>query len=106
MARTCLPSRTSADGRNCAPASPRCSPPADRDHWAKVFADGDACATPVLSFAEVLNEPHNTERDTFYHDGDVLLPSPAPRFSRSVPPTPKPPGEPGTDIESVLRDWK
>jgi alpha-methylacyl-CoA racemase len=79
---------------------------ADRDHWAKVFADGDACATPVLSFAEVLNEPHNTERDTFYHDGDVLLPSPAPRFSRSAPPTPKPLGEPGTDIESVLRDWK
>jgi alpha-methylacyl-CoA racemase len=78
---------------------------ADRDHWAKVFADGDACATPVLSFAEVLNEPHNTERDTFYHDGDVLLPSPAPRFSRSAPSTPKPLGEPGTDIESVLRDW-
>jgi alpha-methylacyl-CoA racemase len=54
----------------------------------------------------VLNEPHNTERDTFYHDGDVLLPSPAPRFSRSAPSTPKPLGEPGTDIESVLRDWK
>jgi alpha-methylacyl-CoA racemase len=79
---------------------------ADRDHWAKVFAGSDACATPVLSFAEVQDEPHNTERDTFYLDGDVLLPSPAPRFSRSVPSTPKPLGEPGTDIETVLRDWK
>ncbi len=79
---------------------------ADRDHWAKVFADSDACATPVLSFAEVEKESHITERDTFYRDGEVLLPSPAPRFSRSVPSTPKPLGEPGTDIDTVLRDWK
>ncbi len=78
----------------------------DRDHWAEVFAGTDACATPVLSFAEVQSEPHITERGTFYLDGDILLPSPAPRFSRSVPPTPKPLGEPGTDIETVLRDWK
>ena len=28
----------------------------DRDHWAKVFADSDACCTPVLSFAEVETE--------------------------------------------------
>jgi alpha-methylacyl-CoA racemase len=71
-----------------------------------VFAGTDACVTPVLSFAEVQSEPHITERDTFYLDGEILLPSPAPRFSRSVPPTPKPLGEPGTDIETVLRDWK
>ena len=25
----------------------------DRDHWAKVFADSDACVTPVLAFGEV-----------------------------------------------------
>jgi alpha-methylacyl-CoA racemase len=54
----------------------------------------------------VQDEPHITERDTFYLDGDVLLPSPAPRFSRTVPSTPKPLGEPGIDIESVLRDWE
>ena len=40
----------------------------DRDHWAKVFADTDACVTPVLSFAEVETEPHITERDTFYRE--------------------------------------
>ncbi|HEX2283325.1 MAG TPA: CaiB/BaiF CoA-transferase family protein [Mycobacterium sp.] len=80
----------------------------DRDHWAKVFADSDACVTPVLSFAEVETEPHITERNTFYRDGSdpsVLLPSPAPRFSRSVPPSPKPLGEAGTDIDAVLHDW-
>jgi alpha-methylacyl-CoA racemase len=77
----------------------------DRDHWAKLFADSDACVTPVLSFGEVETEPHVTERDTFYRDGDWLFPAPAPRFSRSVPSTPTPPGEPGADTEAVLRDW-
>jgi alpha-methylacyl-CoA racemase len=81
----------------------------DRDHWAKVFNGTDACVTPVLSFAEVESEPHITERDTFFHDvsaaGDNLEPAPAPRFSRSVPPTPTPPGDKGADTEAVLRDW-
>ncbi|HEX2283903.1 MAG TPA: CoA transferase, partial [Mycobacterium sp.] len=72
---------------------------------AKVFADSDACVTPVLSFGEVETEPHVTERNTFYRDGEALLPSPAPRFSRSTPLTPKPLGEAGTDIDTVLHDW-
>jgi alpha-methylacyl-CoA racemase len=77
----------------------------DRDHWTKVFTDSDACVTPVLSFAEVETEPHNTERDTFYRENDFLFPAPAPRFSRTVPSAPKAPGVPGADIEAVLRDW-
>lgn len=78
----------------------------DRDHWAKVFAGTDACVTPVLSFGEVLDEPHITERDTFYDAGDDgLQPRPAPRFSRSEPGTPTPPRAPGADNDAVLRDW-
>jgi alpha-methylacyl-CoA racemase len=77
----------------------------DRDHWTKVFTDSDACVTPVLSFGEVESDPHVTERDTFYRDGDHLFAAPAPRFSRSVPSTPKPPGVPGADTEAVLSDW-
>src|SRR4029079_12973483 len=77
----------------------------DRDHWAKVFADSDACVAPVLSFAEVATEPHNTERDTFYRANDYRFPAPAPRFSRTTPSKPKPPGVPGADTEAVLRDW-
>jgi alpha-methylacyl-CoA racemase len=77
----------------------------DRDHWAKVFNGTDACVTPVLSFAEVETEPHITERGTFFSDGDNLEPFPAPRFSRSGPSTPIPPGVPGADTEAVLRDW-
>ncbi|MCV7321304.1 CaiB/BaiF CoA transferase family protein [Mycolicibacterium confluentis] len=78
----------------------------DRDHWAKVFNGTDACVTPVLSFGEVLTEPHITERDTFYDAGqDGLQPLPAPRFSRTQPDTPTPPRVPGEDTEAVLRDW-
>jgi alpha-methylacyl-CoA racemase len=77
----------------------------DRDHWAKVFDGTDACVTPVLSFAEVETEPHITERDMFFRDGANLEPAPAPRFSRSIPPTPTPPGETGADTDAVLRDW-
>jgi alpha-methylacyl-CoA racemase len=78
----------------------------DRDHWAEVFAGTDACVTPVLSFAEVLDEPHIAERDTFYDAGaDGLQPAPAPRFSRSAPGTPTPPRDPGEDTQAVLEDW-
>jgi len=77
----------------------------DRDHWARVFTGSDACVTPVLSFSEVEAEPHNTERDTFYREGDWLFPAPAPRFSRTATATPTPAGAPGADTESVLRDW-
>ena len=77
----------------------------DRDHWAEVFANSDACVTPVLSFGEVETESHNTERDTFYRENGSLFPAPAPRFSRTVPTQPTPPGVPGADTEAVLRDW-
>ena len=77
----------------------------DRDHWAKVFATSDACVTPVLSFGEVESESHNTERDTFYSENGSLFPAPAPRFSRTAPDTPRPPGVLGADTEAVLRDW-
>lgn len=78
----------------------------DRDHWAQVFAGTDACVTPVLSFAEVESEAHVVERNTFYREGDHLLPAPAPRFSRSVPSAPTPPRDPGADTDAVLQDWQ
>jgi alpha-methylacyl-CoA racemase len=75
----------------------------DRDHWAKVFADSDACVTPVLSFAEVEDEPHIAERGTFIRSANGIEPSPAPRFSRSSPHAPFDKRE--SDLPSVLRDW-
>lgn len=75
----------------------------DRDHWAKVFADSDACVTPILAFGEVETEPHITERNTFYEVNGGLQPMPAPRFSRTPADTPRQ-AELG-DVEAVLRDW-
>jgi alpha-methylacyl-CoA racemase len=77
----------------------------DRDHWAKVFADTDACVTPVLSFGEVEADSHIAARNTFYGSGSSLQPAPAPRFSRSVTAEPRPPREPGSDTDAVLCDW-
>ena len=71
-----------------------------------MFNGTDACVTPVLSFAEVETEPHITERGHLLPPtATTCEPAPAPRFSRSVPPTPTPPGEKGADTEAVLRDW-
>jgi alpha-methylacyl-CoA racemase len=77
----------------------------DRDHWAAVFSGSDACVAPVLSFAEIETEPHNTARDGFYKVGDSVFPMPAPRFSRTQPGTPTPPRAPGQDNDAVLGDW-
>ncbi|TPQ16903.1 CaiB/BaiF CoA transferase family protein [Streptomyces sporangiiformans] len=57
-----------------------------RDDWAAVFADADACVTPVLSLVEAPHHPHNAARGTFLTDGTgVLQPAPAPRFGSSTP---------------------
>ncbi|MBS4728565.1 CoA transferase [Mycobacterium sp. SM1] len=76
----------------------------DRDHWAKVFANSDACVTPVLAFGEVLTESHVVQRNTFYRDDGGLEPMPAPRFSRTAPDPPKPPGDPAAYTETIT-DW-
>jgi alpha-methylacyl-CoA racemase len=78
-----------------------------RDEWAAVFADRDACVTPVLSFAEVPGHPHMAARDTIIEVDGVRQAAPAPRFSRTPPGVPVSPPEPGadTDADGVFRDW-
>ncbi|MDT5139894.1 MAG: alpha-methylacyl-CoA racemase [Mycobacterium sp.] len=76
----------------------------DRDHWAKVFADSDACVTPVLAFGEAHTEPHISERNTLYEVNDNFQPMPAPRFSRTPAETPRS-AEPVEDIEALIEDW-
>jgi alpha-methylacyl-CoA racemase len=76
-----------------------------RDEWTTVFADTDACVTPVLSFAEAAEHPHLKERGTLTDIEGVLQAAPAPRFSRSLPGTPTAPPAPGADTEEVLADW-
>lgn len=51
--------------------------------WAAIFADTDACVTPVLTYAEALEHPHLRDRATFTRIDGVPQPRPAPRFSRT-----------------------
>lgn len=56
-----------------------------RDEWAALFADTDACVTPVLSMAEAPDHPHNRARQSFVMRNGVAQPSPAPRMSATPP---------------------
>jgi alpha-methylacyl-CoA racemase len=73
-----------------------------RDEWASLLEGSDACAVPVLDFAEAARHPHNRARSTFIEDGGGLQPSPAPRFSRS---TPSLSSHSQSDGEDALKDW-
>src|ERR1700691_2307665 len=72
-----------------------------RDDWTAIFAEKDACVTPVLSPREAARHPYNTERDVFALE-PVIPPNPAPRFSKT-------PGSIGdltfTDPSESLRRW-
>ena len=69
-----------------------------RDEWEGVFAQTDACVTPVLTLEEAAAHPHNTARQTFQPLGGVMQPTPSPRFSRTPRPEPRPPMSPITDL--------
>ncbi|WP_051179940.1 CaiB/BaiF CoA transferase family protein [Nocardia concava] len=55
-----------------------------RDQWAEVFADSDACVSPVLSPWEAHEHPHNRARKAFIEVDGLRQPAPAPRFSRTA----------------------
>lgn len=52
-----------------------------RDEWAERFAATDACVTPVLSFAEAPDHPHNRQRGSYVEAQGVTQAAPAPRFA-------------------------
>jgi alpha-methylacyl-CoA racemase len=76
-----------------------------RDEWAAVFDGTDACATPVLTWAEAGSHPHLAARRTLVTIDGVEQPAPGPRFSRTVPGLPTPPRPRGADTDDVLADW-
>jgi len=73
-----------------------------RAEWEDLFADSDACVSPVLSAAEAPVHPHARARKAFVEVGGVTQPAPAPRFSRNVADHPAPPPRPGADTDDVL----
>jgi alpha-methylacyl-CoA racemase len=75
-----------------------------RDELEALFEDIDACVTPVLSLDEAARHPHNVSRAAFVEVNGVMQNAPAPRFSRSAPPAPRPPRQPGQDAGELLAE--
>ena len=76
-----------------------------RAEWERIFEGSDACVAPILSLGEVADHPHNAARSTFAKRDGVLQPTPAPRFSRTVPEMGAPPRQLGADTDAVLEDY-
>lgn len=76
-----------------------------RDAWAELFADSDACVTPVLSPWEAPEHPHHRARASFIELGGVVQPAPAPRFSRSASAVPVAADDHGRDVTRTLQRW-
>lgn len=73
--------------------------------WCELMEGSDVCFAPVLDMAAAPQHPHNQARHTFIEIDGVTQPAPAPRFSRSTPPAPSAPAQPGLHSEAILRDW-
>jgi alpha-methylacyl-CoA racemase len=73
-----------------------------RADWEQVFADTDACVSPVLSLAEAPVHPHARSREAFVEVNGVTQPAPAPRFGRTAASQPAAPPRPGADTDDVL----
>ena len=76
-----------------------------RAEWVEAFAGRDACATPVLAFDELADDPHLASRGTVTSSRTGLTAAPAPRFGGQA-------GEVDPDVEGhrrpvgdVLRDF-
>lgn len=78
-----------------------------QQEWIDLLEGTDVCFAPVLSFEEAPGHAHMKERGTFLRIDGVVQPAPAPRFSRTVPQTPKAPQPtPDADLSAVLADWR
>jgi alpha-methylacyl-CoA racemase len=76
-----------------------------RDEWCELFADSDACVTPVLNLREAAQHAHNRARRAFIEVDGVEQNAPAPRFSRTQTAHPKAPPRIGADAQAVFADW-
>ena len=75
-----------------------------RDEWTRIFADTDACVTPVLSPREAAHHPYNTDRNVFSTEGDIQ-PRPMPRFSATPGAIGSVAGLPGSGTREGLGAW-
>ncbi|MFI5427215.1 CoA transferase [Aeromicrobium sp. UC242_57] len=76
-----------------------------RAEWTELFDGTDACVTPVLSFKEAMQHPHNVARKTFVEGSGVMQPAPAPRFSHTPGAITQAPPIPGEHSRDILHAW-
>jgi alpha-methylacyl-CoA racemase len=78
-----------------------------RDEWAELLADADTCAAPVLSLAEMMEDPQVKERKMIvkgpHPEGGEFLQAGFPiKFSEAEPEPPRPAPKLGEHTEEVL----
>lgn len=76
-----------------------------RDEWATLATGSDACLTPVLTFAEALEDAHARERAAFTASGGIPLAAPAPRFSRTSADRPGRPDAAPISVDEAVARW-
>ena len=76
-----------------------------RAEWERIFEGSDACAFPVLDFAEAAVHPHALAREAHVSVEGVTQPAPSPRLSRTPAHVRGGPPERGAHGREALRDW-
>ncbi len=76
-----------------------------RDTWTTVFAEVDACVSPVLALAEAAAHPHIVARGGVVQPGGLPQPAVAPRLSRTPGELSTPPEHPGAGTRRGLLAW-
>jgi alpha-methylacyl-CoA racemase len=77
----------------------------DRAEWERIFEGADACAYPVLTFAEAATHAHAAARAAHVDIDGIVQPAPAPRFSRTSGQVRGSPPERGAQGREALADW-
>ncbi|MHB2028917.1 MAG: CaiB/BaiF CoA transferase family protein [Acidimicrobiales bacterium] len=75
-----------------------------RDEWTAIFAERDACVSPVLSPSEAARHPYNSARGVFTNEGPIQ-PNPVPRFSKTPASLRQSPHPPGAGTSDGLALW-
>lgn len=75
-----------------------------QNEWTEIFAGSDACVTPVLTFEEAAEHPHNKARNAYTNVNGITHPTPAPKYSATPTATPRAPVPAGTDTEALLEE--
>lgn len=75
-----------------------------REEWCNIMEGSDVCFAPVLSIEEAPHHAHALARRAYVSVAGVMQPAPAPRFSRTMPDTPRVAPEHGEHTAEVLRE--